>query len=56
MKPFAVAVPIQGVTAKDLMGELGGVTRLPTYQLALPLSAREYRVQQYVVGLTGTAS
>jgi hypothetical protein len=55
-KPVAVAVSIQGVTVNDLMGALDGVTRLPTCQLALPLSARENRAQQYVVGLTGTAS
>lgn len=49
-----VAVAAQGLSVDDLMGELAGVVRLPTYHLALPLSPRDYRAQQYVAALAGT--
>lgn len=51
-KPVAVA--IQGLTVKDLMGELSGIIRLPTYQLALPFSPEAHRQQRYAEALTGT--
>jgi transposase InsO family protein len=54
-KPIAVAIAIQGMTVDALMGELAGLVRLPTYQLALPLSPESYRQQQYVTGLAGTS-
>jgi transposase InsO family protein len=41
-KAVAVAVAIQGMTAAELMGELAGIVRLPTYQLALPLFPPAY--------------
>lgn len=53
-KPVAVAVPIQGLTTADLMGELAGITRLPSYQLALPLSSAACRQQSYAGSFTGT--
>jgi hypothetical protein len=49
-------VAIQGLTVKDLMGELAGIVRLSTYQLALPLSPAAYRQQQYAECLAGTTS
>jgi hypothetical protein len=53
-KPIAVAVPIQGISASELMGELSTITRMPAYQLALPLSAAATRQQSYVACFTGT--
>jgi transposase InsO family protein len=53
-KAVAVAVAIQGLTVEALMGELAGIVRLPTYQLALPLFAPAYRQHQYAAVLTGT--
>jgi transposase InsO family protein len=53
-KQVAVAVAIQGMRVEDLMGELAGIVRLPSYQLALPFSPESYRQQQYVTALAGT--
>jgi transposase InsO family protein len=53
-KQVAVAVAIQGMTVEALMGELAGIVRLPTYQLALPMFPPAYREQQYAAVLTGT--
>jgi len=55
-KAVALAVAIQGLSVKELMGELAGIVRLPTYQLALPLSPSANRQQQYATRLTGTIS
>jgi hypothetical protein len=53
-KRVAVAVAIAGLTVTDLMGELAGIARLPTYQLALPFSPAARRQQHYAQCLTGT--
>jgi transposase InsO family protein len=53
-KRVAVAVAIQGITVEELMGELAGIVRLPTRQLALPLFPAACREQQYAAALTGT--
>jgi transposase InsO family protein len=53
-KPIAVAVPIQGLTIAELMGEFAGIIRLPVYQLALPFSAIAHRQQSYAASFTGT--
>lgn len=53
-KSVAVAVPIQGISVTELMGELATITQLPSYQLALPLSAPAVRQQSYVACFTGT--
>jgi hypothetical protein len=37
----------------DLMATLAGIARLPTYQLSLPVTARDYRQQQHTAALTG---
>lgn len=53
-KPVAVAVPIQGISVTQLMGELATITRMPTYQLALPFSATAARQQSHIACVTGT--
>jgi hypothetical protein len=55
-KRVAVAVPIQGLTVEDLMGELSDMTRLPTYQLALALSPAACRQRWYAAALTNSSS
>jgi hypothetical protein len=49
-----LSVPMQGLSKADLMGELAGLVRLPTYQLALPLSTPACRQQIYASCLEGT--
>jgi hypothetical protein len=53
-RPVAVAVPIQGISVTELMGELAAITRMPSYQLALPFSAAAARQQSYVACFIGT--
>ena len=55
-KQVAVAVAIEGLTVHDLMGELARIARVPTYQLALPLSSAACRQQYYAESLAGTTS
>jgi len=46
--------PAQGLTKANLMGELGPLTALPAYQLALPLSRAAWREMTLCGSLTGT--
>src|SRR5579875_204738 len=52
-KAVAVAVPIQGVSVTELMGELASIIRMPSYQLALPFSASATRQQSYAALVIG---
>jgi transposase InsO family protein len=51
-----IALPPQGMTVSDLMGELNHFLALPSYQLALPLSHEDWRELTYTQMLTGTDS
>jgi transposase InsO family protein len=51
-----IALPPQGLTVSDLMGELNHFLALPSYQLALPLSHQAWRELTYTQMLTGTDS
>jgi hypothetical protein len=51
-----IALPPQGITVPDLMGELSHLLALPSYQLALPLSQEVWRYLTYTQLLTGTNS
>ena len=51
-----IALPPQGLTVSDLMGELSHFLALPSYQLALPLSHEAWRDLTYTQMLTGTDS
>ena len=46
----------QGLTKIDLMGELGHLLALPTYQLALPFTYEAWRQLEYTRVLAGTSS
>jgi hypothetical protein len=46
----------QGLTKTDLMGELGHLLALPTYQLALPFTHEAWRELEYICALAGTTS
>lgn len=47
-------LPAQGLTPRELIGELGPLVALPAYQLALPFSIAEWRRMQLCAMLTGT--
>jgi len=49
-----LALPPQGSSVADLMGELSHFLALPSYQLALPLSHEAWRELTYTQMLTGT--
>jgi hypothetical protein len=51
-----IALPPQGMSVSDLMGELSHFLALPSYQLALPLSHEAWRELTYTQMLTGTDS
>ena len=51
-----IAIPTQGVTVADLMGELRHFLALPSYQLALPLSHEVWSELTYAQMLTGRDS
>jgi hypothetical protein len=51
-----IALPPQGMTVSDLMGELNHFLALPSYQLALPLSHQAWSELTYMQMLTGTDS
>jgi hypothetical protein len=44
-----------GLTKIDLMGELGHLLTLPSYQLALPFTQQAWRQLEYTHALTGTS-
>ena len=46
----------QGLTKTDLMGELGHLLALPTYQLALPFTHEAWHELEYICALAGTTS
>lgn len=45
---------VKGLTTTDLMGELATLTRLPTYQLALPFSRQDWRTMELSRMMRGT--
>ena len=51
-----VTIPPQGLTKTDLMGELGDLLALPTYQLALPFTHEAWRQLEYARTLAGTTA
>jgi len=51
-----IALPPQGMSVSDLMGELSRFLALPSYQLALPMNQEAWRELTYTQMLTGTDS
>jgi hypothetical protein len=51
-----IALPPQRMTVSELMGKLGRLLALPSYQLALPFSQEARRQLTYTQMLTGTDS
>ena len=49
-----IHLPVQGLTAAALMGELSPLLVLPAYQLALPFSRAAWRQMTMCNNLTGT--
>jgi len=49
-----IRLPVQGLTADALMGELSPLLVLPAYQLALPFSRSAWREMTMCNDLTGT--
>lgn len=47
-------LPPRGLTVQDLMGELGALSALPEFQLALPFTWNEWRQMQSCALLSGT--
>jgi hypothetical protein len=50
----SITIAPQGLTKTDLMGELGQLLALPTYQLALPFTQEAWRQLEYTRTLAGT--
>ena len=49
-----IPIHLEGMTRADLLGELSNLVSLPSYQLALPLSAAAWRELEYAAALSGT--